>query len=415
MMQTGTVSEAPGRGAASGQAESLGAPVDHIARVWQEWGPAVKTGVASFVVFKLVTELFALIAVYGASFPREILRHPSLAYTFWARWDTGWYVSLATDGYARLQHVLIPPGHYQDGVAFAPALPLAIRITYRALHISPLLAGFVVVSVCLLVALVGIYQLAASDFGKSVASTTVLLVLVFPSAFFFDTVYAEAIVLMGTVWAVLLVRRDRLALAGVFATVAVLAKVAAVIILALMLIEYWDRARSGIIRRWRRLGWFLTPLLAVGAWAAYLQYRLRNPLGFLTAHQEWNHHFSPLVWGPVVNSVRDLLSLSMFDQPHGVISLLDLLSVLLLAAAAVYIFVRVRRSYGIYCGLALLAITSSGLLDSSYRHFLLAFPAFIGGAVLVQNRPWLERVMLVAMAPLLAYSLSRFVVGQWAG
>jgi hypothetical protein len=380
----------------------------------REWAPAIKAAVASFVVFKVATEVIALIAVYGAAFPREVFRHPSLAYSFWGQWDGGWYLGLATNGYAQLEHVLIPPGRYQDGVAFAPALPIMVRLTYRALHLNPLLAGLLVVSVCLLVALVGLYKLVEMDFGRGVASTTLILLLVFPSAFFFTAVYAEAIVLMGAVWAVLMVRQDRLALAGIFAAVAIMAKVAAGIVVVLMLIEYWELHRSHLRSRWWRLGWLATPVVVLGAWSAYLEVRFHNPLAFLTAHQEWDHHFAP-IWVPIASSLQQLFNLSMFDQPHGIISLLDLLSVGVMAAAAVYLYLRVRRSYGIYCALGLIIITSTGLLDSTYRHLLMVFPVFIAGAVLVQRRPWLERTLLVICAPLLAYALSRFVITQWAG
>lgn len=369
---------------------------------------------ASVAAFKVVTELAALVALYGAGFPREVLRHPSLLYSIWNKWDVGWYLSLATDGYAKWEHVLIPPGRYQDGVAFAPGLPIAVRLTYRLLHVNPTLAGLLAVSACLLVGVIGFYRLVEMDFGERVAGTAVLFLLVFPSAFFFSTVYAEALVLMGTVWAVLMVRQDRLALAGLFAAVAVLAKVAAVIILVLMLLEYWRTHAPELRKRWWRLGWLATPLVALAGWSAYLQYRFQNPLAFLTAHQQWDHHFSA-PWEPVAKSVGELVSLDMFDQAHGVISLLDLLSVPLIAAAGIYLLLRVNRGYGVYTLVALLAVTTAGLLDSTYRHLLLAFPVFIAGAVLVERRPWLERAIIVASVPLLAYTVGRFVIGQWAG
>jgi Gpi18-like mannosyltransferase len=400
--------------AAEGRAFARSGARPWLAATWRTWRPAVVTGVVSVAAFKVVTELAALVAVFGAAFPREVLHHPSLLYSVWNKWDVGWYLSLAQDGYARWEHVLIPPGHYQDGVAFAPGLPIAVRVAYRALHLNPMLAGILVVTACLLVAVIGFYRLVEMDFGGRVAGTAVLLLLVFPGAMFFSTVYAESLVLMGTVWAVLMVRQDRLALAGLFAAVAVLSKVAAVIILVLMLLEYRRTHPVELLARWWRLGWLGTPIVALAGWSAYLQYRFQNPLAFLTSHQQWDHHLSA-PWVPVAKSIGELVSLTMFDQPHGVISLLDLCSVPLIAAAGVYLLLRVNRGYGVYTLVALLAVTTAGLLDSTYRHLLLAFPVFIAGAVLSQRRPWLERGLLVASAPLLVYTVGRFVSGQWAG
>jgi hypothetical protein len=384
------------------------------------WRQAVIVATGCWLVFKVASSVLATITLYGPGFVREVLHHPKTALVrAWDHWDSGWYVGLAQQGYSRLEHVLIPPGHYQDGVAFAPGLPFATRAVAVVTHLDALTASLVVVTVCLLVALVGLYRLVEIDFGPAVAGITLLLVLVFPGSMFFNAPYSEALVLMGCVWAVLLVRMNRLPLAAIFAAVAIMSKVAALVILPLMLIEYmlprlreegaWRRVRTWLPAAW--LGLALLPLVG---WMVYLQQRFGNALAFLSAHQQWNHHLSP-PWTPVLAAIGDLVTLRMFDPPHGVVSLMDLLSLLALLAVSVYVLLRVRWSYGVFCLLAVLALTTSGLMDSMTRHILLAFPAFIGLAVLAARRPWLERFMLVMMAPASAYLLSRFVSGQWAG
>jgi len=154
-------------------------------------------------------------------------------------------------------------------------------------------------------------------------------------------------------------------------------------------------------------------MLPLAVWMVYLQVRLHNALGFLSSQKQWGHHPS-LPWEPIAASIGSLFNLTMFDASHGLVALMDLVSTILLLAMTVYLF-RLRRSYGFFCVLVLLILSTTGQMDSMSRHVLVAFPAFIAAGVVLSRRPGVERAVLVCAAPTMTYLVSRFVTGQWAG
>jgi len=380
-----------------------------------EWRRAITAGIATLVVYKIASEVVALIAAYGASFPRQLNHDPGAALRVWAHWDVGWYTSIAKDGYLAWSHVLIPPGHYQNGAAFPPALPIGIRMVMTVSHRSALTSGLLVTTVALGIGLVGLYRLAALDFGDRVAAATLVLLLVFPASFFFNSVYSEALVLMGCVWAVLLTRLKLWPLAGLFAAVAVLAKIAAVLVLVLMLIEYNPPARRGWDRRFLEMGALFAPtIVALGGLSLYFLAREHNAFVYITANRDWSRSFQPM-WQMAAGAVGNVLALKTFDELHGLVTFLDVVSLFLLIAMTVYTWFRVRRSYAVFMALVTFSVGSAGYIESTTRHVLLAFPIFIAAAVLVNARPWLDRAVMVISAPAWAYILARFATGGWAG
>lgn len=380
-----------------------------------EWRRAILAGSLSLVVFKIASEVVALIAVYGAAFPRRLSHDPGAALRVWDHWDVGWYTSIAKMGYLALSHVLIPPGHYQNGAAFPPALPIGIRAVMTISHRSALTSGLLVTTLALGIGLVGLYRLAALDFGDRVAAATLVLLLVFPASFFFNSVYSEALVLMGCVWAVLLTRLKLWPLAGLFAALAVLAKIAAVLVLVLMLIEYNPLARRGWARRVLEMGaLFAPPVLALAGLSLYFLTKEHSAFAYITANKDWSRSFQPM-WTMAAGAVADVVSFKTFDQGHGLVTFLDVVSLFLLIGMTVFTWFRVRRSYAVFMALVTFSVGSAGYIESTTRHVLLAFPIFIAAAVLVHARPTLDRAVMAISAPMWAYILARFATGEWAG
>src|SRR5205807_1080463 len=104
-----------------------------------------------------------------------------------ARWDSGYYLGIATDGYAIFQH----------GYSFRPLFPLAIRALYPAfpwldVRSAEVLAGFLWNLVAVGIAAFYLERLTKQLLGPAIASSTLLLLAVYPSTFFFTVIYSEA-------------------------------------------------------------------------------------------------------------------------------------------------------------------------------------------------------------------------------
>lgn len=127
------------------------------------------------------------------------------------RQDAAWFLAIATRGY-----------DVADGsAAFFPVYPLAIRSIAWLPGVGPLGAALLVSNVCFAGALVMLHGLTRLEgMSHEAARLTVLLLAIFPSAFFFLAPYTEGPFLLASISSFWFARRDRwwlAALAGALA------------------------------------------------------------------------------------------------------------------------------------------------------------------------------------------------------
>jgi hypothetical protein len=171
-------------------------------------------------------------------------------------------------------------------------------------------------------------------------------------------------------------------------------------------------ARDGV-----RLAALAVPTLAaVGAWILYQKVHIGSGLAFIHVQSVfWHRHLAP-PWTLFINSVNELRHWTFLDTAHGSVTILfDFVTVLLLAAVAVYVFLRIRPSYGTLLGLAWCVYTFETMLLSVTREVLVLFPLFLGLGMWASGHPWRERVLLVLFIPCQVYLIQRFVTGAFAG
>src|SRR5437667_358948 len=126
-----------------------------------------------------------------------------------ARWDSEYYLGIATDGYAIFQH----------GYSFRPLFPLAIRALYPAfpwldVRSAEVLAGFLWNLVAIGIAAFYLERLTKQLLGPAIASRTLLLLAVYPSTFFFTVIYSEATCILFIASSLYYLEKGRILLAG---------------------------------------------------------------------------------------------------------------------------------------------------------------------------------------------------------
>ena len=195
----------------------------------------------------------------------------------WARWDGGQYLAIATEGYD-----LNAP----ERTAFFPLFPLLIRLG-AALGGPPASWGVLVSLVATFFALCFLYRIAEKHWGLKVARATVLTFAFFPTAFFLNAVYTEALFVAlsaGSFWAAN-VRRDLL-LAGVLGALAAATRNLGVLLIIPLGYE-WLRNRREF--GWRgALGVGIVPVGLAG-YMTFLWIRFGDP--FITMAQQRLHWF----------------------------------------------------------------------------------------------------------------------------
>ena len=200
----------------------------------------------------------------------------------WYRWDTVHYLRIATEGYSTMNLVAWPPLY--------PAL-----VGAGSILVHPLASGLLVSTLCLFVFLLLIYRFVAETWDDATARRTVVWIVVFPASFYLVAVYSESLYLALAVACFLAARRRRWLLAGLWGMLGTLVRYQGVALAAILLVEGYQVARSGALKRWQErlglLGGLALVPLGLAGYFVYVRYSLGYPWPWEVRQSLW-----PLTW-----------------------------------------------------------------------------------------------------------------------
>lgn len=333
---------------------------------------------------------------------------------FGSRWDSGFYLSIASEGY-RYENVELP------SVAFFPLYPILIRAGDALLR-DPLSAGILISNLALLAGTIILYKLTCDESDRATADRTVWYLLIFPASFFGSAIYTESLFLLLGVSAFYLVRKDRWWAAGLVSILAAMTRFIGMILAPVLIIEWLQRRKAanklqGDNGNQEAPGWgdlIAACLAPIGTlvYMLYLQVMVGTPLAFVRASEAWARQpASPLT------TVID-----MFSRPAqgwskaiaaGALPLdnwVDLIFVLVFIALGVVLIYRRRWSEGAYVLLGAVIPLSSGLLMSQRRYMWVLFPVFMLLGSWGKNI-WVDRFVFIFS--LLALGLFTALYANW--
>jgi hypothetical protein len=329
------------------------------------------------------------------------------AYQFvnmWSRWDAGWYLSIARDGYE------FTPGK-PSRTAFFPLYPMLMRGVHSCLgsktHASILLAGLLVSNLALIGALCYLYLLTRLEFDEATAARAVLYVLVFPMTFFFSAVYSESVFIAVVIASFYHARKGQWLLAGLFSALAALARSPGILLLAPLALEYlmqrgfqWRKIRLDV------LSLSLGPL-ALGGYALYLGERFGSSRAIIDAQSAWGGDPRwpwEMVWyffkGPITVHVG------------GSQSIIDFSFVLVFLVLVAMTAVRLRLCYGVYAVISYAFVTMWGSYASVPRYVTVIFPVFVFLALIGRNQSFHTGYVAFASG-LAAFFMAAFSLWIW--
>jgi hypothetical protein len=341
-------------------------------------------------------------------------------WNYWANWDGAWYVALATEGYDSAQRT-----------AFFPFYPLLVYVG-TFLGIGPALSGVLVSLVATLFALYFLYRIAEKYWDLKVAKVTVLTFAYFPTAFFLNAVYTEALFVAlsaGAVWAAY-VRRDLL-LAGILGALAAATRNFGLLLLIPLGYEWiFNREEFG----WRGLWKIALVPIGLVEYMIFLQGGFKDP--FIFARQQdfgWGRALTPLTqtmqgaWvaaGEGLPYLLDPATLFLESSPNPALRASNTLNlaflvllIVLLAIGVVVISLRVMPGLLMYAFLValvpILTPPEAFPLMSLSRYMLSAFPLFLVFGYLLSHSRLALYVWLVLSASLGAALTSMFVTWRW--
>ncbi len=311
------------------------------------------------------------------------------------RWDVGWFLGVAANGYQQLHET-----------AFFPAFPMAVRCL--SLGIGDLLVSALVLNAALSLASVFLlYFLVRHSRPADEAVVAACVVLFHPLSFYFSVPYTEALFLSLTLGAFLALAKDRWFLVAVCSAAAALTRNTGVL-LAVPLLYHAIRKSRTSTRGLARLGAVsaaLAPAVALGCYCLFTAVRFGEPFSFLTAQAFWKEHIALAL--PFEALVRDLGRWRGWLDHHLPLTLLGL-----------WLAFRVMRSpergFALLVAPSLLLSVSLSKLAITPRLHLVLFPLWIEAGVLLSRLPRPQRLGLAILGMVLGLWFGlEFSRGEW--
>jgi hypothetical protein len=335
----------------------------------------------------------------------------------WIQWDAGWYRSIVLYGYAA----------NPESMAFFPLYPLTIKIVTDITGWFEELSAVMVAWVSYLAALLLMYRLARLIRDEhGFALTTILHMMLFPTAFFFLAGYAESMFVAFTILGTYLyIRKPAQAWLGsisigLSASVRPLGWVAGIIYLV-EFIRVRDFSAKPVF------AFAINSLVIISGTALYFYY-LYTLTGswttYIDAHASWQVHWQ-WPWLSLIRSIElifadtladnwFLYALNIFDFGFG-------LYVLTLTAVAIRWSLRgeFHWSLSLYMLITVLITFSrfgfQGPLDDMARWALILFPSYLILSTLTYRKPFLQRSTLMISAIALLFLTGWWCTGRWVG
>ena len=338
--------------------------------------------------------------------------------SYWAHWDGAWYSQIATEGYGEMAPA---------STAFFPLYPILVRLG-MIFGGGPALWGVLISLLATPFALFFLYRIAEKLYDRRTARAATLALAFFPTAFFLNAVYSEALFLAlstGVVWAAL-VRRNLL-LAGVFGALAAATRNLGVILVLPLLFEWLRHRREFGVRGLAGIALILAGSLG---YAGFLWGRFGDPL--VSARQQDEH------WGRELANPLTTLGDARRAAGDGLGYLLDPETLFLSASAtptleasntlnlaflALFLILLLAGFFVLPPGLSLYTVVvvllpaltpaPSFPLMSLPRFLLGAFPVFLAlGYLLSRSRPALVLWLLLSASTGVALT-ALFTTWRW--
>jgi mannosyltransferase PIG-V len=368
--------------------------------------PFLLTRLALLVVARLGFSLVPLPIAFPAAWEiaadgnrHAVVKHVSATTHPWvnmlSRWDASWYVEIARDGY-----------RYQPGMpsnaAFFPLYPLSIRAAHSILFLPEndywwLVTGIVLSNIALLIGLGYFRSLLAIDFDQETIFRAITYLLIFPTTFFFSSVYSESLFLALTVAGFYYARKNRWLTACILTALATLTRSQGIIVLPALLIEYLAQRNFRLQQvRWNVMAFALIPA-ALFAFMLFLKLNFGSWSIIFAPQNAWGRRLM-WPWHPVAWLLRHAPPLS--TEHHDKV---DFSFLLLVLGAATFALRQLRLSYTVYLWTAVFFFSCWGTYVSIPRFDLVVFPLFSVVALAgTRNRAfrmayWILSSMLAAL------------------
>jgi len=305
-----------------------------------------------------------------------VLDRPHPLWDRFARWDSGWYAGIASQGYKYVEG-------RRSNLAFFPVYPQLMGVLGRLMGGAKqdfYFAGILISWLSFAIAMPLLYRLARLDLSHDAAVRATVYAAVFPSAFFFGVVYSEALFLLSLVGAAFALRTRHWLWAAFAAAIMTATRVNGVMFLPALALIGWDAAGDSQVNRRRALFAVASGLLGIGSYSVFVYSISGNPFEWYDSITRWGYH-------PGGNPLSGLIAIgeALITRPFQFIATermapYDTLNAMAATGALIalpFIWRRLGRGYAVIVLLGLLLPLSSGQYEGLGRYCCVLFPLSI--------------------------------------
>jgi hypothetical protein len=328
----------------------------------------------------------------------------------YAKFDSGWYLSIIEWGYGPP-----PPAGHPSTHAFFPLYPWVAKVLHHTFAMDGFHAGMLVTYLSLFLAMPLFLREGFARRGEAGAWRSVFFLLLFPTAFFLAAMYAEATFFLFSLLAFCAARAGRTRRAVLWGVLLGLTKASALAAAPALFLAALE-PREGettpalpLSRRIRDAAWIgLAPFATVWAWVFGVGIAHGEPGLYFRSLAGWHRGSSPLSGAmSFFHRFADYFTLAGWktEPMHLVEYGLGLLFLIL----AVRFAVRRRWADAVWIAAALALPISTGLPDGMPRYVLAAYPAFYELDGIFASSPRGRLAWWIVSGALLLFLSARFV------
>lgn len=293
------------------------------------------------------------------------------------RWDCGWYLTIAQNGYTMQQDTGAPGA---TAYAFFPMLPLLIRAIAAITGLGLLESGLLLTNVCFIAALLYLHRyVLLLGYSRSAAMLSVALLCIAPQGFVFSAVYTESVFVLLLVAAMFHLRREDFIRAGIAAALLSATRANGVFFIVFALA--WSIQQFGwrnLLRPWRQADAYIPILLAplgLFVWWACCWWLTGDAFAQISTVGHG--------WGWVGGFFVENVWWNLQGSPEAVFWTISSLCIFV----ASFLLLRLRLYAEFFFCLAIFVLTwSGGVPNSMLRYTMILFPVWIAIARHIDGR-----------------------------
>jgi Gpi18-like mannosyltransferase len=354
---------------------------------------------------------------FGSKFPYadrvlEVTHLPNWIWGF-GNFDGVHYLKIAQDGYKADFTQAFFPLYPTIVKIIAQVIPKNISLDH-AIYVDPsfFYSGILLSNFFFLASLFLLFKLWRIDFKKNIVLSALLILLAFPTSYYFGAVYSESLFLFLSVLCLYFLRKKNFVLAGVFAALASATRITGILLVLPILIELYIEFKNKHLN-FTNLASLLIAPLGLLFYMYYLSQHFGDPLYFLSSQPAFGANRSAtlmLFFPQVFYRYFKILTTVPILTANFFNAFLELAFTITALFTAFYLFKKMRLSYWVFTILILLTPILTGTLSSMPRYVL---GGFLMIPYVVESQDRHIRLIASLFVILQVILLILFIRGYW--